>query len=518
MDVREMITNAEIAYGNRQYEEALKWYEQAYQETPNDLLVLSRLGALCAGMEKYDKSLKYFSEAMNLDPDNGDNAFNYGNACFFNKDNAGAFNAYVKAERLGCSKDVTPKLYYQMGLLFSSQMEVRKALIYFRKCEDADTTGEYAVNTDLISEKLKIYMYLEDYTKAEECAAQLMAAEPFEAKGYMVYFSILAAHRKYEAAFKVLEDAERYADLKDNEKVSVQIEKASLLLMMAEKEPSGKDENTRAAFEILENQAADKSMGPEARRMVLMTLADAYYKTEQYDKAIELATDLLGIAEINEKAEVKPLEIPSDLTPEEMEEMREKEVERINDMIETGELDDDLGAYAEEDYDEEGDPIHIYAPEDLKMEMAETTWEVDTESDQAEDNADQDLEVEVREKLLFTLLSSYLGKEDFQKAALYAKRIQDSSNIYYQYYGRYIEALSLRKLKGATEQVEQLYTETIAFFRNCTLHDARDSIALIFRARMYAEQGKYAKAEELTNLLSKEDRAVVLEYIRSCKA
>ena len=41
--------------------------------------------------------------------------------------------------------------------------------------------------------------------------------------------------------------------------------------------------------------------------------------------------------------------------------------------------------------------------------------------------------------------------------------------------------------------------------------------ALLFRSRMYAEQGKYAKAEELADLMSDQDKAAVLEYIRECR-
>ena len=41
--------------------------------------------------------------------------------------------------------------------------------------------------------------------------------------------------------------------------------------------------------------------------------------------------------------------------------------------------------------------------------------------------------------------------------------------------------------------------------------------AAVFRARMYAETGKFAKAEEMAGLLPAADRNAVMQYISDCK-
>ena len=68
------------------------------------------------------------------------------------------------------------------------------------------------------------------------------------------------------------------------------------------------------------------------------------------------------------------------------------------------------------------------------------------------------------------------------------------------------------------EDAERKYNEEIAFFRSEMLKANEDSAyALIFRTRMYAELGKYAKAEELAELMSEEDKASLYDYIKECR-
>ena len=52
----ESINNAEIAYGNRQYEAALEWYEKALGENPDSLDALSRVGAACMALKELTRN------------------------------------------------------------------------------------------------------------------------------------------------------------------------------------------------------------------------------------------------------------------------------------------------------------------------------------------------------------------------------------------------------------------------------------------------------------------------------
>lgn len=64
---------------------------------------------------------------------------------------------------------------------------------------------------------------------------------------------------------------------------------------------------------------------------------------------------------------------------------------------------------------------------------------------------------------------------------------------------------------------DKKYAEAIAFFRNKSFADHSDVMAVLFRARLYAEQGKYEKAKELALLLAESDQKSLMDYIEKCK-
>ena len=91
-DERLHLGQAEIALNNGQYETALELYRKALNDEPENLLALSRAGAVCMMLEKYENALRYFNRAIEVDPDNGDNYFNLGNAYFFQDQYSKAFD------------------------------------------------------------------------------------------------------------------------------------------------------------------------------------------------------------------------------------------------------------------------------------------------------------------------------------------------------------------------------------------------------------------------------------------
>ena len=503
-EVKILLNNAEIAFANKQYDSALQWYQKVLEATPDDVYVLSRAGALCVPLGKFREAMLYFGRAKELDPDNGDNAFNYGNACFFNKDYVKAFEQYVEAERIGCSDDVKPRLFYQMALLCSIRRDVNSALVYFQKCEESDASGMLSLNPDLISEKLKLYMIRQDYANAETCAAQLVAINPTDFKGYMVYLSILMAHKKYDAAEKLLKDAEKFATLSGDDRFALVMQTSSLHLTKGD---------SNKAIAVLEDRKNAGGLSNDQLSQLLLALAEAHSKNESYDTAIGILQGMLGaeayMAPVNTSAEPDAEDI---LTPEELEEMIRQDVEAIQEKIDSGELDGDMGLYAPADYDEEGNLVHYYD------DALGTTAKDIPEAEEAADAEPYELPLQLREKAVFLLLSCHLAKDDFAAAQKLADELKHSENKYYSYFGLYTGAMTERKLTGDSDIANRKYAEAIAFFRNKTFADASDVLSCIFRARLYAEQGKFEKAAEIAQLLADTDRTAVLEYIDSCKA
>ncbi len=515
-DPRQMLLNADIAFNNQQYDKALEWYQKVLRETPDDLYALSRAGAICVPLGKFEDALKYFGRAKKLDPANGDNFFNYGNACFFNKNNVEAFDAYVEAERIGCSEDVTPRLYYQLALLCSMRQDIKSALIYFKKCEEADETGVIALNPDLISEKLKLYMVTQDYANAGKCAAQLVAVQPAVFRNYMVYFSILMAAKDFDRAEKVLKDALEYAETSDDDKITALLQMSALYAARAESDADHREKYFKQAVDILEKQINAEMLSPDQMVNILLTLSELYMKSGSYKESIKCLQFILnGKLPAKGEAGITGAEMPAELTPEEIDAMMQADMAAIQEKIDTGELSADLGLYAEMEYDERGNLIPKY---DETMFSILSGYDETQEEDLSEDNDSGsffDISPEIREKISFGFLSCYLAMDDFAAAEEYAIALKNSDNKYYNYYGTYACAMLAGKLKDA--EADRKYAEAIAFFRNKAFEDHSDVLSIIFRGRLYAEQGKFEKAEELAYLLAESDQQSLLDYIKSCR-
>lgn len=516
---RETLMNAEIAFANRKYNEALIWYQKALEETPDDIYVLTRAGSICVPLGRFEEALKYFGHAKELDPNNGDVVFNYANACFFNKDNVVAFEGYVEAERLGCSEDVTPRLYYQLALINSIRQDAKNALIYLHKCEEVDKAGTIALTTDFISEKIKLYMFLEDYTHAEFCAAQLVAAQPSELKNYMVYFGILMAHKNYDTAEKVLSDAMKYAASSVDERITIVLQQAALLMAKGESNVADKKACCSSAISLLKKAIHSHCINAAQTVQLMMAVAEAYLKNEEYDKTIECLMHILSLTDhpkftVDSEVSQKNVE---DLTSEELEAMIYADIEVIQDKINSGELGYNLGLFTEPIFDDDYQEYRIY--EELTVTAPAEKADRKVEKPAAPDELlkGYGLSTDDRERIYFMLLSAYMGEEDFAEARKYALLLKHSGNKYYSYFGLYSSTLLSQKLFGNSDDTVQRYNESIAFFRAKTFEDSTDSLASIFRARLYAECGKFEKAKEMALLLSEEDQKSILEYIEECK-
>lgn len=516
---KEFLLNAEIAFTNKQYNESLGWFKKVLNEEPSNVYALSKAGAICVPLGLFEEALLYFGRAKELDPNNGDNVFNYANACFFNKDNVTAFREYVEAEKIGCSEDVIPRLYYQMALLCSMRQDIKSALVYFDKCEKSDREGSIVLTPDFISEKMKIYMVLEDYSNAEKCARQLIAANPADFRSYMICFSIIMAKNDYKSAEKILNDADEYAKLNLNDKQTLLLQYSALYAAMGDDDTENKRKYYNKATELLKEQQKKSGLSSEQKVNILMTLSEICMKSESYTDALECLDNIL---KGSNKSNIVQKDISSgevlELTPDEIERMIEQDMMIIQNQIDNGEMDSEMGAYAEVDYDENGALVRFYDDSVFASLNMITQDKRSVNTEQNDDVAEKyEVPLEIREKIYFLYLSCYLAMDDYKNADIYATVLKHSSNKYYNYYGLYSTAMLYRKVNGDTETARHKYTEAIAFFRNKSFADHSDTLAVIFRARLYAEEGHYEKARELGHLLAEADKESIYSYVEQCR-
>ncbi len=518
---KEAVTNADISFNNDNYENAVKWYDKALAEAPNDEYALSKAGAALVAMSRFDEAFTYFDKAVAADSDNGDNYFNLANAYFFSGDIGKAMDNYVIAESKQCSDDVRARIYYQMGLLCSIKEDYKAALVNFQKYEDADTTGQAALDTDILAEKVEICVKLEDYENAIKYASKWLNLAPADIRCYMIYFNMMMATEQYERASKTLDDAMKYAVTDEAGKYAVDVSRASYYVAAAGSYADTEGDYEQKAYELMNELVMSDVGSPYDKNELVLALGELCIKMGKVDEAIQL---MQIITEQSDNA-VKPVKKPDGGAPDkaELDAMLDQDLSRMDSMIANGEVDESIGENAEVGYDADGRPV-VQLPDGMFTDAdADKFPEIKAEDAAADEEAAAMFKAQY-DKVNYLLLSSYAYKGDYKNALEYARRVRmTEGNIYYAFFGRYSEAFCMMQLakrnEGFTkEEADQRYTEEIAFFRGEMLkRNESSAYALVFRTRMYAEQGKFDKAAELAELMSEDDKASLLAYIEDCR-
>jgi len=514
----EAMANAKTASSNENNDVALMWYDKALEENPNSVEALSEAGAVCVSDGNFDKAFEYFNKALEIDPLNGDNLFNLATAYFFNGDFSKSLELYTDAETKECSEDVRQRIYYQLAMLCSIRQDVKSALINFEKYIAADKSGKAGLDPDVISEKIKLYMAIEDYNNAEKCAAQWVAVAPSELSPYMVYFSILVARGDYKSAEIIVNEAEKYADIDDDQRKKLELEKAALKIAKADADSEHANEYLQEAYDNVIRLR--RTASAEVYEELTLTLAEICMKMGKYEDAVNEAVSLIPKDHFEKfEFEIKKPE-PANLEENEIQEQLQHDMDAIDEKISNGEIDETIAEKAEVYYDDEGDLVRDYPDEFFAGLENENN-----DSDDQTEVSDEDNDVEASEKsgshydrVYFILISCYSAMEDYENTYTYSRMMKHSSNEYFSCFGKYAEAYSMRKLERfSAEEKDSKYSEVIAYFRSLMMSGTLSNYAVIFRARMYAETGKFAKAEEMAGLLSDDDKKAVDEYIASCK-
>ncbi len=532
---KEAISNADIAFSNENYESAVKWYDKALEAAPKDVYALSRAGAALVASGKFKRAYPYFQKAIDTDPGNGDNLFNMANAYFFEGNVSKAMEYYTLASVKPCSKDVKARIFYQLALMCTIKEDYRAALINYQKYEDLDKTGAAALDIDIITAKLQLYTRLMDFENADMCAVKWIALAPSELRAYMAHFNLLMAGDKYEEAAEALDDAMKYAVTDEAGKFAVLVSRANYLSSAAGSKADKDGDFNQKAYDLLSELIVSPVGDTHQKNELVLSLSELCIKLDKIDEAIDMLTLLAEKPETADvyKAEKIGSEIadPADVSvdPAEIDALREQDMQRMDALISEGVIDESLGELAEVSYDENGNPVRIYpegtfdgiseGPDPEKFGLPSPEKMVELEKEAAVENS-----AEFNSRVNFMLLSCYSSKNDFEKAYEYATAVKNGARDgYYTFFGHYAEAFAMLQLakegKRFTEkEALDKYDRELAYFRTETLkRNENSNYAILFRARMYAETGKYDKAGELAELLDADDKALVEQYIGECR-
>ncbi len=422
--VKELLTNAEVAFTNGQYDVALDLCEQAIAKDPSNTDAYTGAGKACLVLDRLQDAEGFLEKAVENDETNGVKYFDLGNIKFGVEKFSESLANYAKAEQYGCADITMQKLYYQIGMINYMMGDIKSALLNFDKC---DSFGPVNNDTkEILLKRLQLYIESQDYAHAENYAIQLKMLAPAEFRSYQIYFQILAAMGKYDKAEAVIAEAESYADIAaDISNVAdVVFDKVMLAAVRADKDK----ENTAKYYEEALGLLAGFEVTPDLPIETLVNIA-------------------FSKSEIN---------------------------------LKLGRFDDALAS-------------------------------VDT----IEQNE------QTKEKATFIKLSCYFGKEQYEEAAELAEQLKLSENEYYVYFATYADAYASRKLAGKSvldaNLAESKYNNAIAFFRNKAFEKPQDIFSIIFRVRLYAENGKFVKAEELIKLMPEALKTELNKYISDCR-
>ena len=528
---KEAAANADIAFSNENYEGAVKWYDKALASAPKDVYALSRAGAALVALGRFKEAYPYFQRAIDAEPQNGDNLFNMANAYFFEGNVSKAIEYYTLASVKPCSKDVKARIFYQLALMCTIKQDYKAALINYQKFEDMDETGKASLDVDIITEKLQLYVRLEDYENAKKCAVKWVGLAPSELRAYMAYFNLLLANNEFAEAEKTLDDAVKYAVTDEAGKFAVDISRANLCSLAAGSEIDSAGDFNQKAYDLLSELIVSPLGTPQQKNELVLSLAELCIKMGRTDEAIDLLTVLAekpGAAK-EEAPETDGAALPAAPDPAEIDALRERDMQRMDALVSEGVIAESIGELAEVTYDENGSPVRNYPEgtfDDIPEGADPVKFGLPTPEKLVELERQAELEnaAELNARVNFMLLSCYSTKNDFEKVLEYAAAVKaGAKESYYSFFGHYAEAFAALQLakegkRFTLEEAQDKYDRELAFFRNETMKRTPSSnYALLFRARMYAELGKYDKAAELSELLDPDDKAAVEQYIEDCR-
>ena len=527
---KEAIANADIAFSNENYEGAVKWYSKALQSAPKDVYALSRAGAALVAVGKFKQAYPYFQKAIDAEPQNGDNLFNMANAYFFEGNVNKAMEYYTLASVKPCSQDVKARIFYQLALMCTIKQNYKAALVNYQKYEDMDKTGAAAMDVDIITEKLQLYAKLDDFEGVDRCAVRWIGLAPTELRAYMAHFNLLMAAGKFAEASEALDDAARYAVTDKAGQFAVDVSRANLYSQAAGSSIDTAGDFDQKAYDLLSGLIVSPEGTNRQKNELVLSLAELCIKLERIDEAIEMLTLLAEKPEAPAAAPAAPAqETDGKVDPAEIDAMRERDLQRMNALVSEGIVDEGAGEFAEVSYDENGNPVRNYPEgtfDGIPEGMDPVRFGLPTPDDlvRLEKEAEVENAAEFNARVNFMLLSCYSAKNDFEKALEYATAVKNGArDSYYSFFGRYAEAFATLQLaregKRFTEQeAQEKYEKELLFFRNETVKRSPSSnYALLFRARMYAELGKFDKALELAEVLDNTDKAAIEQYVSECR-
>lgn len=312
--VKEYLTQGSVLAGQGKYEEALAYYEKAERENPLDIDIYLSKGIAYANLEKLDEAKTQFEKALKVNRTSGLAYYHLGSIALLQGDVSLGFENYNKAIVNGYDD---AQLYFSIGLLHEENGEFEMAIRNYTKAitrdalrpdirirkarllvmgnhfpEALQTLDEMILTNPDVFEgyhlKFSVLMQLRQLDKAEELINDALAMFPKDPGFILDKSSLLIAQNKADAALAVLTELETADRTDDAVRRRICMERAQIF---------AKQDNVKSAITALEQAKALLDSVDEFDSEAVFLLANCHLSTEEYEKVLDYARQLLEKSE-----------------------------------------------------------------------------------------------------------------------------------------------------------------------------------------------------------------------------
>lgn len=496
MNIKDLIADSHMAFINQQYESALNLAKQAINLDSKNPNAYKCAANVYMSLERYDEAIKNYSAAVKHDPNNGNRYYDLGYAYAVAEKISEAMKSFAKAEELGCSPENIVQLYNVLGIICFDIGRYDDALINLGKAEQI-----VGVDLDILQRKAIIYGIKNDIRNGLLTANQIKLIAPSQYLGYQLAFKLLTQADRLDDARKELERAERYAE------PCMEYYFDCITLELKQYESDGDKAHFDTALSFIDK--ALNTVKPTLSNVMesYINAAEIYLQLEKPDQTIHCLNAAQNPASAyNNGFAVIDQEVESiELTEYAVEDMIESDRAKITEKYGDYGL-EELVAGTEPDVDGNRDYLTEIEGE-IQANVDTYSLDESEKVDFTQDNINQ---------INRLYVGAYTLKKNYEKVIEYARKLQASENTQSSYIGRYTEANAMKEL--GSPDASGKYSEVIKFFRNQTIRDPSDIMALTLRVQCYIDIGSYDEAQQLCNLLTKELRKPLLDKINELKS
>lgn len=242
---QQYLSDAKIAYASKRYKTAITICDKLIGFKMNDLLPYKIKGNSLILLNKYKEAQSVFEEALKINDQDGESFYFLGNTYFALKDYSTALKNYALADKLGVNDSIRHQMYSQMGVINSADGQNAQAIKNYEKANQI--SGNYKDRTEILCNKLQLYVVERDWENAEACAREYKMLNPVDFYGYQVLFQMLLQQGKIKEAGGVLDEAENVF-FSDEQKIELVFDRVMYDVAMAKQ----KNANAYYAKAIME--------------------------------------------------------------------------------------------------------------------------------------------------------------------------------------------------------------------------------------------------------------------------